>query len=156
MAGPYHHQRNGVIDSFSFCSKQKDFFSPEESSSKILSCPCPLSIQWSFISLSFNSRYLQVFCQYLILCYFLLVATQTLVKGTLGSGINKWHVDKATVVSKEKQISYSHASNTPVALLNVTVSLKLCGKIMPKGTGNLQHLRELLFQVDFSFLTELH
>lgn len=70
--------------------------------------------------------------------------------------INKWHVDKATIVPKEEHISDSHASSTPAALLNVTVSLKVCGKMMPKGTGNLQHLRELLFQVDFFFLTELH
>lgn len=72
------------------------------------------------------------------------------------SGTDKWHVDKATVVSKEEHISDSHASNPSAALLNVSVSLKLCGKKMPKGTGNLQHLRELLFQVNFFFLTELH
>lgn len=56
MTGPYDHQGTGIIHPFSSYCKQKSF-SPEESNSKSLSCPC--SCLCSPLS---HSRYLWVFC----------------------------------------------------------------------------------------------
>lgn len=156
MAGPYDPQGNGIIHSFSFCSKQKDFFPQRRASQKVwavLVLVYTMLPYLTLIQLKIFMSILPIFDSVLFFAGGYVHLSERQLRHMIDSGINKWHIDKATVLSKETSLIHmQYSSSTAKCTCRSKALLKLC----PREQVTCSIWGSSCFRWISFFLTDLH